>query len=158
MAQKNQHIFQTHQKSFYVHANDSIQVKILKLEILTCLANESNISAILREFQTYVLSNDKEFAAATIHAIGRCASTIKEVSDNCLSGLVNLMSKKDGNAELIDSVIYKFLFINYLRNHCGRECCSYQKTTAAQCNLKLYLTVPLSFKLTFFLRLCYGYN
>jgi AP-3 complex subunit beta len=43
-----------------------------------------------------VLSNDKEFAAATINAIGRCASTIKEVADNCLTGLVNLMSKKDG--------------------------------------------------------------
>lgn len=46
--------------------------------------------------KTYVLSNDKLFAAASIHAIGRCASTIKEVSENCLSGLVNLMSKKDG--------------------------------------------------------------
>jgi AP-3 complex subunit beta len=51
MAQKNQQMFQAHQKSFYVHSNDSIQVKILKLEILTCLANETNISIILREFQ-----------------------------------------------------------------------------------------------------------
>lgn len=51
MAQKNPQLFQSHQKSFYVHANDSIQVKILKLEILTCLANETNISIILREFQ-----------------------------------------------------------------------------------------------------------
>jgi AP-3 complex subunit beta len=49
----------------------------------------------LKEFQTYVLSNDKQFAASTIQAIGRCASTIKEVADNCLTGLVNLMSKKD---------------------------------------------------------------
>ena len=48
--------------------------------------------------KAYVLSNDKEFAAATIHAIGRCASSIKEVADNCLTGLVNLMSKKDGKA------------------------------------------------------------
>ena len=51
IAQKNQHMFQPHQKSFYVHGNDSIQIKLLKLEILTCLANESNISVILREFQ-----------------------------------------------------------------------------------------------------------
>jgi AP-3 complex subunit beta len=42
------------------------------------------------------LSQDKDFAAATIHAIGRCASSIKEVADNCLTGLVNLMSRKDG--------------------------------------------------------------
>ena len=51
MAQKNQQMFQSHQKTFYVHSNDSIQIKILKLEILTCLANPINISAILREFQ-----------------------------------------------------------------------------------------------------------
>lgn len=51
MAQKNQNMFQPHQKSFYVHSNDSIHVKLLKLEILTCLANQSNISIILREFQ-----------------------------------------------------------------------------------------------------------
>jgi AP-3 complex subunit beta len=117
-------MFQQHQKSFYVHSTDSIHVKLLKLEILTCLANESNISIILREFQVqnisfvtnrflsfyvkkltkaYVLSNDKEFAAATIHAIGRCASSIKEVADNCLTGLVNLMSKKDGKVNLLYS-------------------------------------------------------
>lgn len=54
IAQRNQHMFQPHQKSFYVHANDSIQIKLLKLEILTCLANESNISIILREFQVLI--------------------------------------------------------------------------------------------------------
>lgn len=43
-----------------------------------------------------MLSEDKDFAAATIHAIGRCASSIKGVADNCLTGLVNLMSKRDG--------------------------------------------------------------
>lgn len=41
-------------------------------------------------------TNDKEFAAATIDAIGRCACNIKEVTDVCLSGLVNLMSNKNG--------------------------------------------------------------
>ena len=95
IAQKNQSLFQMHQKSFYVHSNDSIQVNLLKLEILTSLANESKISVILRVFQAYVLSHDKELAAASIQAIGRCASTIKKVTDSCLSGLVNFMSKKD---------------------------------------------------------------
>ena len=55
---------------------------------------------IFEKFEkAYVLSDDKEFAAATIHAIGRCASNIKEVAENCLNGLVNLMSKKDGKNE-----------------------------------------------------------
>lgn len=114
MAQKNHAMFQPHQKSFYVHSNDSIHVKLLKLEILTCLANPANISIILREFQAYVLSNDKEFAAATINAIGRCASSIKEVSENCLSGLVNLMSKKDGNIDIFPFWLKNF---NKIFNH-----------------------------------------
>ena len=41
-------------------------------------------------------SSDKEFAAATIQAIGRCASNIAEVTDTCLNGLVLLMSNRDG--------------------------------------------------------------
>jgi hypothetical protein len=43
-----------------------------------------------------VTSSDKEFAAATIQAIGRCASNISEVTDTCLNGLVLLMSNRDG--------------------------------------------------------------
>lgn len=46
--------------------------------------------------QTYVTSSDKDFAAATIQAIGRCASTISEVTDTCLNGLVNLLSNRNG--------------------------------------------------------------
>lgn len=41
--------------------------------------------------------HDKEFAAAAIDAIGRCAANINEVTDVCLSGLVGLMSSRNGN-------------------------------------------------------------
>ncbi|CAF3471966.1 unnamed protein product [Rotaria socialis] len=113
IADKHKQIFEPHLKSFYVHSNDSGLVKRYKLEILTTLANASNISTILREFQTYVLSADKDFAAQTIHAIGRCASTISEVTEACLNGLVALMSKKDETivAESV-VVIKKLLQIN----------------------------------------------
>lgn len=47
-------------------------------------------------FQTYVKSQDKMFAAATIQAIGRCATNISEVTDTCLNGLVLLLSNRDG--------------------------------------------------------------
>lgn len=46
--------------------------------------------------QTYVKSQDKQFAAATIQAIGRCATNISEVTDTCLNGLVCLLSNRDG--------------------------------------------------------------
>ena len=51
IADKHKEIFEPYLKSFYVHSNDSGLVKHYKLEILTILANASNISTILREFQ-----------------------------------------------------------------------------------------------------------
>ena len=38
---------------------------------MTNIATETNIALILREFQTYIWSLDKEFVAASIQAIGR---------------------------------------------------------------------------------------
>lgn len=37
-----------------------------------------------------------EFVAATIQAIGRCASSISEVTDTCLGKLVSLLSSRNG--------------------------------------------------------------
>ncbi|XP_066471022.1 AP-3 complex subunit beta-1 isoform X2 [Tiliqua scincoides] len=88
-------MFEPYLKSFYVRSTDPTMINILKLEILTNLANEANISTLLREFQTYVKSQDKQFAAATIEAIGRCATNISEVTDTCLNGLVCLLSNRD---------------------------------------------------------------
>ncbi|XP_019496546.1 PREDICTED: AP-3 complex subunit beta-1 [Hipposideros armiger] len=88
-------MFEPYLKSFYVRSTDPTMIKTLKLEILTNLANEANISTLLREFQTYVKSQDKQFAAATIQTIGRCATNISEVADTCLNGLVCLLSNRD---------------------------------------------------------------
>ncbi|XP_042681702.1 AP-3 complex subunit beta-1 isoform X2 [Centrocercus urophasianus] len=88
-------MFEPYLKSFYVRSTDPTMIKTLKLEIMTNLANEANISTLLREFQTYVKSQDKQFAAATIQAIGRCATNITEVTDTCLNGLVCLLSNRD---------------------------------------------------------------
>nr|XP_033785317.1 AP-3 complex subunit beta-1 isoform X2 [Geotrypetes seraphini] len=97
-------MFEPFLKSFYVRSTDPTMIKTLKLEILTNLANEANISTVLREFQTYVKSQDKQFAAATIQAIGRCATNISEVTDTCLNGLVHLLSNWD-EAVVAESVV-----------------------------------------------------
>ncbi|GLH02271.1 AP-3 complex subunit beta [Gryllus bimaculatus] len=97
-------MFEPFLKSFFVRTSDPTHIKLLKLEILTNLATETSISVILREFQTYISSNDKEFVAATIQAIGRCASNIKEVTDICLNGLVVLLSNRD-EAVVAESVV-----------------------------------------------------
>ncbi|XP_068105187.1 AP-3 complex subunit beta-1 isoform X2 [Hyperolius riggenbachi] len=88
-------LFEPFLKSFYIRSTDPTMIKTLKLEIMTNLATEANISTLLREFQTYVKSQDKQFAAATIQAIGRCATNISAVTDTCLNGLVYLLSNRD---------------------------------------------------------------
>uniref|UniRef100_A0A4W5MIB0 AP-3 complex subunit beta n=1 Tax=Hucho hucho TaxID=62062 RepID=A0A4W5MIB0_9TELE len=102
-------MFEPYMKSFYVRSTDATHIKSLKLEILTSLANEANISTILREFQTYVKSQDKEFAAGTIQAIGRCATNISEVTDTCLQGLVLLLSNRDETVVAESVVVIKKL-------------------------------------------------
>ncbi|KAF3701773.1 AP-3 complex subunit beta-1 [Channa argus] len=102
-------MFEPFMKSFYVRSTDPTHIKTLKLEILTNLANEANISTILREFQTYVKSQDKTFAAATIQAIGRCATNISEVTDTCLNGLVLLLSNRDETVVAESVVVIKKL-------------------------------------------------
>uniref|UniRef100_A0A1A8GML0 AP-3 complex subunit beta n=1 Tax=Nothobranchius korthausae TaxID=1143690 RepID=A0A1A8GML0_9TELE len=110
-------MFEPYMKSFYVRSTDSTHIKTLKLEILTNLANEANISTILREFQTYVKSQDKAFAAATIQAIGRCATNISEVTDTCLNGLVLLLSNRDESVVAESVVVIKKLLQTQPNQH-----------------------------------------
>ncbi|XP_065060461.1 AP-3 complex subunit beta-1-like [Rhopilema esculentum] len=110
-------LFQQYLKSFFVHSDDSTNVRVLKLEILTNLATESNISVILREFQTYVTSSDKEFAVSTVQAIGRCASNIPEVTDTCLAGLVRLLSNRDESVVGESVVVIKKLLQKEAKEH-----------------------------------------
>lgn len=98
MSTQRKSIFEPYLKSFFVRTSDPTHIKLLKLEILTNLATAATIPIILREFQTYISSNDKNFVAATIQAIGRCAACIKEVTETCLSGLVHLLSNRDGKS------------------------------------------------------------
>lgn len=57
-------------------------------------------SMYFKIWQTYIKSMDKDFVAATIQAIGRCATNIGEVRDTCLNGLVQLLSNRDGKKAL----------------------------------------------------------
>ncbi|XP_030323556.1 AP-3 complex subunit beta-1 isoform X1 [Calypte anna] len=110
-------MFEPYLKSFYVRSTDPTMIKTLKLEILTNLANEANISTLLREFQTYVKSQDKQFAAATIQAIGRCATNITEVTDTCLNGLVCLLSNRDEIVVAESVVVIKKLLQSQPAHH-----------------------------------------
>jgi len=79
-----------------VQSSDPTFIRTLKLDILTAVANENNINIVLRELQSYLKHSDKAFATAAIHALGRCAARLPEVSDACLSGLMGLVNNKNG--------------------------------------------------------------
>ncbi|KAA3672577.1 AP-3 complex subunit beta [Paragonimus westermani] len=95
LAVEHHALFEPYQRTFYAFANDPLDVKLLKLDILTNLATETTSPTILREFQHYVSSTDPRFVIATIQAIGRCASAIPQIAEICLNGLVRLMSRPD---------------------------------------------------------------
>uniref|UniRef100_A0A8C9YIP6 AP-3 complex subunit beta n=1 Tax=Sander lucioperca TaxID=283035 RepID=A0A8C9YIP6_SANLU len=88
-------MFEPFMKSFYVRSTDATHIKTLK------------VAASL--FCTYVKSQDKAFAAATIQAIGRCATNISEVTDTCLNGLVLLLSNRDETVVAESVVVIKKL-------------------------------------------------
>uniref|UniRef100_H2Z3B0 AP-3 complex subunit beta n=1 Tax=Ciona savignyi TaxID=51511 RepID=H2Z3B0_CIOSA len=111
-------IFEAFLKSFYVRSTDPTHIRVMKLEVLTNLATESNISIILREFQTYVRSSDKQFVAHTIQAIARCATNIEEVTDTCLAGLVSLLSNRDEAVVAESIVVIKKLLQMNPSQHC----------------------------------------
>lgn len=117
MSVERKSIFEQYLKSFFVRSSDQTHIKLLKLDILTNLATETSISVILREFQTYISSNDKDFVASTIQAIGRCAASIREVTDTCLNGLVHLLSNKDEYVVAESVVVIKKLLQTQKEEH-----------------------------------------
>ena len=61
-----QSLFESHLRTFYVRATDPLFMSLLKLEVLTLIANESNAGNILREFQAYVKSSEKTLVTQAI--------------------------------------------------------------------------------------------
>ncbi|GIX84543.1 AP-3 complex subunit beta-1 [Caerostris extrusa] len=110
-------MFEPYLKSFFVRSSDPTHIKLLKLEILTNLATEGNVSFILREFQSYVSSSDMDFVGATIQAIGRCASSISEVTDTCLGKLVSLLSNRNEIIVAESVVVIKKLLQMQITEH-----------------------------------------
>uniref|UniRef100_A0A1I8JH47 AP-3 complex subunit beta n=1 Tax=Macrostomum lignano TaxID=282301 RepID=A0A1I8JH47_9PLAT len=103
------HLLSGHLKCFYIHSTDSSSVKLVKLDILTNLATDSNFPVLLRELQAYVSSPDSELASAAVRAIGRCASQLPDTTDTCLNNLVSLLAKKDESVVAEAIVVIKKL-------------------------------------------------
>ena len=83
-------LFQSHFNAFFVTPRDPLQVRALKLEILTHIVTSENAPTLLRELQAYLRSSNHDFVALTIRAIGRCAAIMPQIASVCIRSLLEL--------------------------------------------------------------------
>lgn len=84
--------FAQHLQYFYIYQLFDDQAnKLLKLQILVLLANESNINTILNEFTTYTKVLDSTFRRQVVSSIGDCAEKVSKVQSSCLNTLMDLL-------------------------------------------------------------------
>jgi AP-3 complex subunit beta len=91
LVEANPDMFRPHLSDFFVESSEPTYIRKIKIDIVTLLANEGNISRILREFKIYVSQEDKDFVKASIQAIGRCAMLLPEVTETCMHCLTSLI-------------------------------------------------------------------
>ena len=66
MVSKRTSLFEPYMKLFFVKESDPMYIRLLKLEAITAVVNESNVGFVLREFQAYLRSPVKDFVIHTV--------------------------------------------------------------------------------------------
>ncbi|CAM0885563.1 unnamed protein product [Alopecurus aequalis] len=84
-------LFAPYYEDFFICASDPYQTRALKLEIITMIATESSIQAILEEFQDYIKDPNRRFVADAVAAIALCAQKLPSITSTCLEGLLALV-------------------------------------------------------------------
>ncbi|GBG32287.1 AP-3 complex subunit beta [Hondaea fermentalgiana] len=88
--------FHQHLDAFFVRtASDPSFVRVAKVDVLTILAYEANVDAVLNEFEVYLSHPDKPFVCSVVHAVGRLVNAMPHLADRCLRGLASLMTCPD---------------------------------------------------------------
>ncbi|KAJ3117869.1 AP-3 complex subunit beta-2, partial [Phlyctochytrium bullatum] len=108
IAEFRPYVLQPYLKSFYLNLDEPPHIRELKLDILAFLASEANVSGLILELKVlarlkrhtdeikdYVLTNDHGLVLQSIRVLGRIASKLPQVADECLGVLVSLISNKD---------------------------------------------------------------
>ncbi|KAG1466806.1 hypothetical protein G6F56_004620 [Rhizopus delemar] len=104
MALSRPYLFESHFQQFYAQSTEPVFIRDTKLDILTTIANEANIHTLLSELQQYIKSPNKDFVAATIQAIARCATNVPAASDQCIRLLMKLLHSKN-ELVVVESVL-----------------------------------------------------
>jgi len=105
MAKERPELFRDFIKDFYILATDPQFIKSLKLEILSLLANENNVHTILKELRSYIKFPETKFVALTIQSIGRIASKIPDIAEQCIADLMQLIKTNKAEEVVAESIV-----------------------------------------------------
>ena len=81
-------------KVFFCKYNDPPYVKLEKLDIMTRLAREANIDALLLEWREYASEVDVDFVRKAVRCIGRAAIALDGAAERCVGVLLELIRTK----------------------------------------------------------------
>lgn len=87
-------IFEKEHRHFFVRVGEPDFLRLQKLQILSNIACEENVSSILSEMESYVRDHDKGFVRSAIRCVGRIASRLPDYADRCLRGLMGLVTSQ----------------------------------------------------------------
>lgn len=85
-------IFVPHIRHFFVSFEDTNQLKILKLQVLSQLARPSNSEILIKELALHIHDFDHDVASAAVKAIGRTASYAGDAAVSCINVVVKMLS------------------------------------------------------------------
>ncbi|KAJ3556780.1 hypothetical protein NM688_g1828 [Phlebia brevispora] len=94
---------------FFVRTDDIRQVKKDKMRLLRAVITSENHQALLREFTHYAEDPDDELVHAAVDAIGYCARTVPESTQQCLTALMSFIQSKNDVVVASAIVVLKLL-------------------------------------------------
>jgi HEAT repeat protein len=109
MAIDHPELFHESITEFFVRTYDSKRVRFTKLEVLTRIASEDNISSLLREIKEYTKDPEIDFVAKAIQTIGKCAMIVPEVASVCQRFLLAQMASESQEIVAESVVVLKQL-------------------------------------------------
>ncbi|KAI8827281.1 adaptin N terminal region-domain-containing protein [Fimicolochytrium jonesii] len=95
MAQTQPSLFKPYVRHFFLFGGEPSFIRDAKLEIIGVIAGEENATMVMSELKEYVRSPDSQLVIQTIQVLGRLACRLPSVTDDTLSCLMKLVSKKD---------------------------------------------------------------
>jgi AP-3 complex subunit beta len=93
IAQDRPDVFRPYLASFFVREpTDAAFVMMLKLDLLSLLVTADTVAVVLTELETYVDNANKSFVGGAVRCVGRIAGAIPAATEQCLSGLMTLIT------------------------------------------------------------------